>query len=74
MLHLGPSVLPGLVELALSPEATPYEAHGAMFALKTAAERWDGELGPEIREAMKKAAILHLEGAPDGFASAADAT
>ena len=73
LLYFGPSVLPGVVELALSPKATPYEARGAMFALETAVERWDGELGPEIREAMKEAAILHLEGAPDGFASATNA-
>ena len=39
--------------------------------LKAAAKRWDGDLSPEIREAMKAAAILHLEGAPDGFASVA---
>ena len=45
-----------------------------MRALETAAERWDGELGLEIREAMKEAAILHLEGAPDGFVSAAQAS
>jgi len=72
LLDFGPSVLPGVVDQALSPEATPDEAIGAMFALKAAVERWDGELGPEIRGAMKAAAILHLEGAPDSFASAAD--
>jgi len=72
LLDFGPTVLPGVVDLALSPEATPYEAEGAMFALKAAVERWDGELGPEIRGAMKEAAILHLEGAPDSFASAGE--
>ena len=71
LLYFGPSVLPGVVDLAMSPEATPYEANGAMSALLAAVERWDGELGPEIREAMKAAAVLHLEGAPDSFASAA---
>ncbi|MCE2398755.1 MAG: hypothetical protein J4F34_06955 [Gemmatimonadetes bacterium] len=70
LLYFGPSVLPGVVDLAMSPEATPNEATGAMSALKAAVERWDGELGPEIRGAMKEAAILHLEGAPDSFASA----
>ena len=73
LLYFGPSVLPGVVDLAMSPEATPYEAWGAMWALIAAVERWDGELGAEIREAMKEAAILHLEGAPESFASAADA-
>lgn len=74
LLYFGPFVLPGVVDLAMSPEATPYEADGAMWALRKAVERWDGELGPEIREAMKGAAILHLEGAPDSFASAAEAS
>ena len=67
LLHFGPSVLPGVVELAMSPEATPYQADGAMFALGKAVERWDQELGPEIREAMREAAILHLEGAFASF-------
>ena len=67
LLHFGPSVLPGVVELAMSPEATPYQANGAMFALGKAVERWDQELGPEIREAMREAAILHLEGAFASF-------
>ena len=71
LLYFGPSVLPGVVDLAMSPEATPHEADGAMFALRKAVERWGGELGPEIRETMKAAVILHLEGAPDSFASAA---
>ena len=36
-------------------------------------ERWRPGLGPEIREAMKEVAILHLEGPPDSFASAREA-
>ena len=70
LLYFGPSVLPGVVDLGRSPEATPDEAWGALRVLKAAVERWDGELGPEIRGAMKEVAILHLEGAPDSFASA----
>ena len=70
VLHFGPDVLPRVVELAGSPEATAREATGALYTLQRAAERWDAALGPEIREAMKGMAILHLEGPPDGFASA----
>lgn len=71
LLYLGQGVLPGVVELARSPEATPDEAWGALRVLETAVARWDGALGSEIREAMKEAAILHLEGPPESFASAA---
>ena len=65
LFHFGPSVLPGVADLATSPEATPGQAKGAMWALLAAVERWGQELGPEIRAAIKEAAILHLEGAPD---------
>ena len=72
LLMFGPDVvLPRAVELAGSPEATPEEAREALRVLETAVERWDEVLGPEIREAMKEVAILHLEGPPDSFASAA---
>ena len=70
VLHFGPDVLPRVVELAGSPEATAREANGALYTLQRAAERWGAALRPEIREAMKGVAILHLEGPPDGFASA----
>jgi len=70
VLHFGPGVLPGVAELATSPEATPEEANGALWVLWTALERWEAEnLAPDIREAMKEAAILYFEGPPDHFAS-----
>ena len=73
LLMFGPDVvLPRAVELAGSPEATAEQAREALRVLERAVERWDGELGPEIREAMKEVAILHLEGPPDSFASATD--
>lgn len=73
LLLFGPDVvLPRAVELAGSPEATAKEAQGALHVLENAVERWDEELGPEIREAMKEVAILHLEGPPESFASAVD--
>ena len=65
LLNFGPSVIPGLAELATSPEATPWEAKGAMFALSEAVAWWGPELGPGNLEAIRAAAILHLEGAPD---------
>lgn len=70
VLHFGSDVLPRVVELAGSPEATAREATGALYTLQRAVERWSAALGPEIREAMKGVAILHLEGPPVGFASA----
>ena len=74
LLMFGPDmVLPRAVEMARSPEATPYEARQALRVLEDAVERWDETLGPEIREAMKEVAILHLEGPPDSFASAREA-
>ena len=75
LLMFGPDmVLPRAVEMARSPEATPYEARQALRVLEDAVERWDETLGPEIREAMKEVAILHLEGPPDSFASAREAS
>lgn len=74
LLYFGPSVLPGVVELARSPEATPDEAWGALRVLEDAVERWDEALGPEIREALKEVAVLHLEGPPDSFVSARNAS
>ena len=65
LLNFGHSVIPDVVDLATSPEATPEEASGAMSALREAVAWWGPELGPENREAIKAAAILHLEGAPD---------
>ena len=71
LLLFGPDVvLPRAVELAGSPEATAKEARGALHVLEIAIQRWGEELGPEIREAMKEVAILHLEGPPESFASA----
>ena len=72
LLDFGPGVLPRVARLAASPEATPDEANGAMRVLFFALERWQAEqLAPDIREAVKGAAILHLEGPPDHFASTA---
>ena len=72
LLHFGPGVLPGAAALAVSPEATPYEANGALMVLWFALKRWEpGQLTSDIREAIKGAAILHLEGPPDHFASTA---
>ena len=65
LLNFGPSVIPGLAELATSPEATPNQAGGAMFALVEAVAWWGPELGPVNLEAIIRAATLHLEGAPD---------
>ena len=65
LLHFGPSVIPGLADLATSPEATPNQANGAMFALREAVAWWGPYLGPESVEAIRRAAIRHLEGAPD---------
>ena len=73
LLYFGPGVLPGVVELARSPKADPYEVREALRVLEHAVERWDEGLGPEIRGAMKEVAILHLEGPPDSFASAREA-
>ena len=72
LLDFGPGGLPRAAALAVSPEATPYEADGALRVLGIALERWGAErLAPDIREAVKDAAILHLEGPPDHFASTA---
>ncbi|MDE2761171.1 MAG: hypothetical protein OXQ94_13245 [Gemmatimonadota bacterium] len=73
LLHFGPGVLPGAAALAVSPEATPDEAEGAMRVLWFALKRWGpGQLGAEAHDAIKGAAILHLEGPPDHFASTAE--
>jgi len=75
LLHFGPGVLPGVAEQAASPEATPRQAEGALWVLRVALERWGAEkLDAETREAVKGAAILHLEGPPDHFASVASQT
>ena len=65
LLNFGPSVIPGIVDLATSSEATPDQAEGAMFALREAVAWWGPELGPGNLEAIRAAAVLHLEGAPD---------
>ena len=73
LLDFGPGVLPGVADLAVSPEATPDEVWGAMRTLLRGVKRWGpGQLGAEAREAVKGAAILHLEGPPDHFASTAE--
>ena len=72
LLRFGPGVLPGAAALAVSPEATPQEAHGALWVLLDGIKRWGpAQLASDIREAIKGAAILHLEGPPDHFASTA---
>ncbi len=73
VIDFGPGVLPRVARLAVSPEATSDEANGAMRVLWYALKRWRAEqLAPDIREAIKGAAILHLEGPPDHFASLAE--
>ncbi len=73
LLDFGPGVLPGAAALAVSLEATPQEANGALWVLLDGLKRWGaGTLGAEAREAIKGAAILYLEGPPDHFASTAE--
>ena len=41
LLRFGPGVLPGAAALAVSPEATPQEAHGALWVLLDGIKRWE---------------------------------
>ena len=73
LLDFGPGVLPGAAALTVTPEATSDEANGALWVLLDGLKRWGpGQLGAEAREAIKGAAILHLEGPPGHFASTAE--